>query len=73
MEIHNFFRSLYYSTAETLPHALVIANETDDIMTEGGRKRLIQDILDIACCTPLDQLTRGGPQGLAKRHQLATS
>jgi hypothetical protein len=71
LEVHNFFTSLYYSTAETLPHALVVASETDSSVTECGRKRLIQDILDTACSTPLDQQTRGGPSGLSKRHSSA--
>ena len=68
IEIHNFFASLYYSVGETLPHGLIVLDETPAEHGKIDRARLIQEIIDIACSTALEQHSRGGPKGLAERY-----
>ncbi len=74
IQVHAFCRHLYYSVAETLPHTLAVLDDncsnssTDTPDGTTARERLIDDILDVACAGPLDQESREGPAGLAKRY-----
>jgi hypothetical protein len=71
IEIDGFFRRLYYSTAETLPHTAMFwdgdVDSHDGASPEEARARIIEQIIDVASLGPLQQEELRGPQGMAKR------
>ena len=69
-----FFRHLYYTTAETLPHTAEVwedLHQTDTADARANdpekRRKLLEDILDAVTTSPLDQESRQGPEGLSRR------
>ena len=71
VEIESFFRRIYHSTAETLPHGLVRLDEecAPEITTSAeARKRLVEEIIDSACQGPFEQERRACPSGLTRRY-----
>lgn len=65
-QISGFFRHMYYNVAETLPHDVKLWETPDEAPADHG-KRLLDEILDLACSTPLQEEQRQGPEGLSCR------